>query len=108
MLFVSVLVALSAVSAAADESPALPAPTRLRVEYLESPISIDVPAPRFSWALPQDGVPRGSVQSAYQLVVSTAPAVGPPAVVWDAGVVHSNQRDDCIPDDQRSSCNQCR
>jgi alpha-L-rhamnosidase len=91
MLFVSVLVALSAVSAAADESPALPAPTRLRVEYLESPISIDVPAPRFSWALPQDGVPRGSVQSAYQLVVSTAPAVGPPAVVWDAGVVHSNR-----------------
>lgn len=80
----------SSSTSAEAAAASLPAPTRLRVEYLASPLSIDSPAPRFSWALPR-GVPRGSVQSAYTLVVSTAPAVGSPTVVWDAGVVRSNR-----------------
>ena len=46
----------------------LPKATRLRVEYLDSPLSIDTPRPRFSWALPADS-PRGTVQTAYRLVV---------------------------------------
>ena len=66
------------------------APTRLRVEYLDSPISVDVAVPRFSWALPPSSA-RGSVQSAFQLVVSTAPVVGAAAVVWDSGVVPGNR-----------------
>ena len=87
LLVLSVLATCLATASALRPGPA---PTRLRVEYLASPLSIDVAAPRFSWALPPD-VPRGSVQSAYQIVVSTAPAVGSPAVVWDAGVVRSNR-----------------
>ena len=72
----------------------LPAPTRLRVEYLDSPISVDHPTPRFSWALPQHGihsVARLSTQSAYHIVVSTAPSTSTATVVWDSGVVASNQ-----------------
>ena len=46
--------------------------------------------PRFSWALPFDS-PRGSVQSAYQLVVFTSPAVGAAKIVWDSGVVPGNR-----------------
>eukprot|EP01043_Picozoa_sp_COSAG02_P025099 COSAG02_NODE_1398_length_12861_cov_74.341718_8_plen_489_part_00 len=75
-----------------DGSSVLAAPTRLRVEYLEEPISIDSLSPRFSWALPSD-CRRGSVQASYRLVVMTAP-VGERAVpeqVWDSGTVKSNQ-----------------
>ena len=61
---------------------------RLRVEYLEAPLTIDVPAPRFSWALQH--AQRGQVQTAYHLIVSTAPAVGTPVVVWDTGKVSSS------------------
>jgi alpha-L-rhamnosidase len=83
---------LSVLATASTAAAALPAPTRLRVEYLENPITIDVRTPRFSWALPHAAdVARGSVQSAYQLTVSAAPAVGSPTVVWDPGVVHSNR-----------------
>ena len=68
----------------------LPEATRLRVEYLDSPLTIDTPRPRFSWALPA-AVPRATVQASYRLVVSTAPAVAKPAAVWDSGVVRSNR-----------------
>lgn len=79
-------------AAAADmvASPAAAPATRLRVEYLERPISIDTAKPRFSFALPAE-TKRGTVQKAYRLIVSTAPAVGKPAVVWDSGAVHSNR-----------------
>jgi alpha-L-rhamnosidase len=40
-------------------------PTRLRVEYMESPVGVDAHAPRFSWALASHQ--RGAVQSAYEL-----------------------------------------
>jgi alpha-L-rhamnosidase len=70
-------------------------PTRLRVEYLDSPLTIDVPVPRFSWALAHTG--RAQSQTAYRLVVVVALAGAPPgaappgAVVWDSGVVPSNR-----------------
>lgn len=62
--------------------------TRVRVEYLASPIGIDEPLPRFSYALlhPQ----RGRTQSAYRIVV-TKSTVGPVTPVWDTGKVVSNQ-----------------
>eukprot|EP00756_Hemistasia_phaeocysticola_P046234 Hpha_TRINITY_DN20008_c0_g1::TRINITY_DN20008_c0_g1_i1::g.147859::m.147859/K05989/ramA; alpha-L-rhamnosidase len=56
--------------------------TRLRVEYLDSPINIDVPHPRFSFACV--GADRGVVMSAYQITVSVE---GKP--VWDSGRVAS-------------------
>ena len=37
------------------------APSRLRVEYSENPITVDVPHPRFSWAL--ESTERNAVQS---------------------------------------------
>jgi len=51
-----------------------PAPVSLRVEYLTSPLGIDVAQPRFSWVLPQDG--RGQKQTAYQVVVCRKTAEG--------------------------------
>ena len=47
--------------ALANADTLLPAPTRLRVEYLENPLSIDTREPRFSWALPRENMARGSV-----------------------------------------------
>ena len=63
---------------------------RLRVEYMESPIGVDVAYPlRFTWAAEHSE--RGQGQSAYQLVVreqqqqqQEVPAV------WDSGRVRSN------------------
>jgi len=52
---------------------------------LESPLGIDVPAPRFSYALLHSS--RGQFQSVYEIVVSYAPNG---AVVWDSGKVSSN------------------
>lgn len=87
------LIVASGLVVALSESTSLLPPTRLRVEYLEAPISIDNLSPRFSWALPSD-CRRGSVEAAYRLVVMTAPPVGSravPKVVWDSGIVASNQ-----------------
>ena len=87
-----VMLMASGLAAALGESSSLLAPTRLRVEYLEAPISIDNLSPRFSWALPSD-CRRGSMQAAYRLVVMTAPVGGRavPKLVWDSGTVSSNQ-----------------
>ena len=68
-------------------SPGSPlAPTRLRVEYLSSPLTIDTTAPRFSWALAHTG--RAQTQSAYRIVLSAEPSG---SLVWDSGVVASNR-----------------
>jgi alpha-L-rhamnosidase len=58
---------------------------RLRVEYLENPISIDVVNPRFSYALQHPT--RAQVQTAYHIVVKTLAGT----TVWDTGLVNSNQ-----------------
>ena len=57
--------------------------TRLRVEYIDSPITVDVAIPRFSYALVHPT--RAQNQTNYQIVVKTA--LGVP--VWDSGVVVS-------------------
>lgn len=85
--------AIAVLAWAAYGAAAAPAHTayRLRTMYLDSPINIDAPAPRFSYALSHPD--RGSVQTAYELVVSTAPPKGgpAPAVVWDSGRVTGNK-----------------
>lgn len=58
---------------------------RLRVEYLADAITIDVPQPKFSYAL--DHPVRGQYQTAYQLVVASAAG----STVWDSGKVMSNR-----------------
>ena len=57
---------------------------RLRVEYLDSPLTIDVAIPRFSWA-PLHAT-RGAALASYRIVVTqTFPAAG--TTMWDSGVV---------------------
>lgn len=75
-----VLIAVGLAVAAAQPLAAY----RMRVEYLENPLTVDVVTPRFSWALAHTA--RASVQSAYHLIVKTAAG----AVAWDTGVVTSN------------------
>lgn len=77
---VALLLALS--SCARAQAPS--AATRLRVEYIEAPLTIDVATPRFSYALAHAA--RAQSQSSYRLVVTTAAG----AAVWDSGVVQSN------------------
>jgi alpha-L-rhamnosidase len=52
---------------------------------LDTPLGLDVPAPRFSWQMraPEDG--RGWSQSAYQIVVADPSG----SAVWDSGKVAS-------------------
>jgi len=57
--------------------------TRLRVEYLESPLGIDTPTPRFSYALEHPS--RAEYQTVYEITVTSAGKT-----VWDSGKVTSN------------------
>jgi alpha-L-rhamnosidase len=60
------------------------APTRLRVEYRRTPLlGLDVPAPRFSWAL--SSTSRGLTQAAYEL------QIGDGSSSWSSGKVSSNR-----------------
>ena len=62
-------------------------PTRLRVEYTDSPQGLDVPSPRFSWALTSQQ--RGAIQSAYELRISATPPAA--QFSWLSGRVPSNE-----------------
>ncbi|MCL2843809.1 MAG: hypothetical protein FWE28_10235 [Oscillospiraceae bacterium] len=62
-----------------------------RIESVENPIGMDVEIPFFSWALESDA--RGVVQESYRILVAPTQAaleVGNLALVWDSGVVNSN------------------
>ena len=49
----------------------VPTATRLRVEYVDTPLGIDTPVPRFSWALEHPG--RSITQASYRLQVWECP-----------------------------------
>ena len=75
MLLVLVILACAAAQSA----------TRLRVEYLETPLTIDDPLPRFSFALQHPA--RGVALQSYRITVTaTTTAVQ----VWDSGRVVAN------------------
>ncbi|MBK7878355.1 MAG: family 78 glycoside hydrolase catalytic domain [Planctomycetes bacterium] len=79
------------VSATQDVSANAPrAPRRLRLEYLENPMGVGEPKPRFSWEL--DDPRRGATQSAYELVVASDRAAleAGRADVWSPGRVSSS------------------
>ena len=78
------LCAAAALLGAASAQPL--AALRLRVEYLDGALAIDVPAPRVSWAVAHGA--RAQAQSAYQVVFAALPSG---AVAWDSGVVRSNR-----------------
>jgi alpha-L-rhamnosidase len=64
---------------------------RLRCEYLENPLGIDVVRPRLSWTL--QSPERGQKQTAYQVLVASSPeALGQDrADLWDSGRVASDR-----------------
>ncbi|MDR0412551.1 MAG: hypothetical protein LBH61_01920, partial [Dysgonamonadaceae bacterium] len=65
----------------------------LRCEHLVDPLGIDTETPRLSWKLQDGRHTRGKRQTAYRILVATAPdklTVGK-ADVWDSGVVSSGQ-----------------
>lgn len=59
----------------------------LRTEYLQDPVGIDVRAPRLSWRI--QAARRGTMQSEYQIRVSTDSASLQRAPLWDSGRVTS-------------------
>ena len=79
-------------AAAASAAPGPSAPVRLRVEYMEEPLGVDVEHPlRFTWTAAHSQ--RHQAQSAYQLTVvmaDSAPGGATAATVWDSGKVQSN------------------
>ncbi len=83
-LFISALIISSVPAAAAEAGPN--APSDLRCEYLANPVGMDVKLPRFFWA--NDHSDRGQSQSAFQIVVATAPGAAQ-GDMWDSGKVAS-------------------
>ncbi|MEJ2083936.1 MAG: hypothetical protein P8Y94_17705 [Acidobacteriota bacterium] len=66
-------------------------PVRLRAEYRQNPIGIDVREPRLSWQLLSEE--RGAVQTAYQIQVTPSAEAFDRAdcCQWDTGKVASNR-----------------
>ena len=66
-------------------------PSNLRCEYLSNPLGVDARQPRFAWVLQHSE--RGEKQSAYQLLVATAPDLLAQAKgdQWDTGKTASGQ-----------------
>jgi alpha-L-rhamnosidase len=60
----------------------------LRTEYQANPVGIDVRMPRLSWRLRSER--RGTMQSAYQVVVGTDSAQLERNPIWDSGKVESD------------------
>ena len=61
-------------------------PTRLRTEYRENPLGLDVPRPRLYWQVADDT--QGARQTAYQIQAGSACCEDD---LWDTGKVDSNQ-----------------
>ena len=87
--FIAIAAATAFSAGAADFTP-----TRLRVEHMDNPTTVDTRAPRLSWvnAPTNDGV-KGAVQSAYRIVVASSPKnlASGKYDVWDSGKVPSSE-----------------
>ena len=59
---------------------------KLKVEYAEMPLGIDVEKPRFSWQMVMQNAERGYSQKAYQITVTDEAG----QTVWDSGRVSSD------------------
>jgi len=69
----------------------IPPPQRLRCEYLENPLGIDILQPRFSWALRH--FERGEKPAAYEIIVSSKAILAGRGIgdCWDSGRVDSDR-----------------
>lgn len=61
--------------------------SRLRCEYKENPIGIDIQQPRISWQVHSDM--RAWLQAAYHIQISQDPAFA--TALWDSGKIYSDQ-----------------
>jgi len=70
---------------------ALIAPENVKCEYLENPLGLDNPRPRFSWTL--TSATRAQMQRAYQILVGEGEDFlqHPERWVWDSGKVWSDR-----------------
>src|SRR5574341_1513120 len=79
----------------AGEGAPGPAPAKLRCEYRENPLGIDVVKPRLSWIMEDGRKPevRGQKQTAYQVLVASTPErlAEDKGDLWDSGTVASDQ-----------------
>src|SRR6267378_6973811 len=64
-------------------------PVDLRCEYVSSPLGLDELHPRLTWRV--ESSDRGEKQTAYQIVVASAPDKLDPPDLWDSGKVSSSQ-----------------
>ena len=87
-LAIALLGAGAAVLKSAEPPSGPQPPVALRCEYLENPMGIDMPHPRFFWVLEHSE--RGQLQTACQVLVSTNPDAGS-GDMWDSGKVSSPQ-----------------
>lgn len=71
LLFKFWIVAIVAVTMLGCSSENNTSPHSLKCEYIENPIGIDNPQPRFSWIVGNNN--RGNMQEAYQVLVGTSP-----------------------------------
>ncbi|HYM79572.1 MAG TPA: family 78 glycoside hydrolase catalytic domain [Candidatus Dormibacteraeota bacterium] len=80
IVFIAILLLASAADAA---------PVRLRCEYLENPLGIDVAVPHLSWQ--SDNSERNWKQFAYEVLVASSEEdlQAGKAVIWDSGKVES-------------------
>jgi alpha-L-rhamnosidase len=65
----------------------------LRCEYRVNPLGIGEREPRLSWVMKDDSGKRGAAQSAYQILVASAPEklARDEADLWDSGCVRSEK-----------------
>jgi alpha-L-rhamnosidase len=61
----------------------------LRCEYLQSPLGLDEPQPRFTWRV--ESTERGEKQTAYQIVVATDSSKFDSPDLWDSAKASSSQ-----------------
>lgn len=71
-------------------------PTRLRCEYQDIPLGVDVSTPRLSWELkmPESSTQRGVMQTAYQILVASTEVLlaTDKGDLWDSGRVESRDQ----------------
>lgn len=89
-MFRSALFALCAVSSLVAGSLT---PARLRVEYLENPLGLDVRQPRLQWILESPAGVRSEKQTAYRVLVASSPEAlkAGRGDLWDSGKVQSGE-----------------
>lgn len=87
------LMAMVALTGGASANAAGLQPAALRCEYLVNPEGIDATAPRLSWEVTtQAPTARGLVQSAYQVLAASSPALldTDTGDYWDSGMIASD------------------